>query len=124
MKVQKVQDWLSLLTLVGAVVLIVAYSIALRKMKRGTKFELFMQLIILLLISSCAAVVLAISSFMTIKLDAQQGPQVVFWITMVCTSFLVYLVCFNVAHYLFALEYFSIATVIQDLIKGREMTRR
>lgn len=97
---------------IGNLLLLLFYGTTLGLMQRGTKFPLFMTLIILLMIAAAFAIVLAYANYQVI-LYGYSSPNaptnISFWVLLNVIVYCGYFVTFNIAHWRFAFEYYSIA---------------
>ena len=108
------------MVILGNLILIACYGMTLIRMKKGTKFELFMTLIILLIAACIFAIMLATSDFFVVRFGAGSAPDtnIMIWVAINAVAYCGYGVTFNVAHWLFAFEYFSIAKTMPLVLKG------
>jgi hypothetical protein len=109
------------MVVIGNAILLVAYGLSLCKMRRGTRYELFMNLIVLLMIACVASAGLTTSNYAIVKGLQKDPPDKELLVPLiisaaVCLFF--FAACFDVAHWLFAFEYFTIAKLMPLAQKG------
>lgn len=79
-----------------------------------------MTLIILLIVAAAFAALLGLSNYEVVKFganDQKTHEKILAWISVDAIAYLCFGVCFNVAHWLFAFEYFVIAQIMPLVIK-------
>lgn len=119
MRLTQVQEITSIVTIVGNLTLIIMYGVTLQHMRQGTKYQLFMILIKLLMAACAFAALLAFTNFEVVKYGAGEGSDenVLAWVSVNSIAYLGYGACFNSAHWLFAYEYFVIAEIMPLVMK-------
>ena len=98
-------------------ILIILYTVALDKVLRNSKLSNVIQLLILLIVSNLA---LISSYFAYYKYESNYWNTASIemdWVVIQAISAFIRDVCFNIAHWLFAFEYFSTANIMPFIIR-------
>lgn len=89
-------------------------------MRQGSKYRLFIVIISLLIAAAASAIVLMIANYQVVRYADKTAPNesIFLWIAIDSISYTCYFVPFNVAHWLFSFEYFSIAKIMPLVLKA------
>ena len=113
----KFDTWL---TVAICSVLVLLYVTTLIKVCIGSKYQFVIKLLVLLIFSNIG---LAFDQFGDYKFELFRrnltGNDPIFCISIIFISGLIYNVCFNVSHWIFAFEYYSIARFMPYVFKGQ-----
>ena len=101
--------------IVFAVALLAMSTATLIRVCRGRKFTFVVKLIVLLMLSSVAVISGSISNYEEFE-AAQLATNTTFWLWMSGLSYAVHDASFNVAHWMFAFEYYSISRYMPYLL--------
>ena len=102
---------------VSNAILLLLYVVTLVKMYMGTKFKLFILLIILLIISSITRV-LNVTSSDEVNRHYLHDKNYMPWGTVNSFSYAISTGTFDTAHWLFSFEYFTIAKTMPLALRG------
>jgi len=122
MKELKDQRVFSIVNMIGNSILLVLYGVTLARMQKGTKYEFFMTLIILLMCASLFGIVNEVALYELVKLGIDSENTV--WMAVSAVSLTIYNSCFSVAVWLFAFEYFSITRIMPLALKGIQISTK
>ena len=97
-------------------VLILLFAATLIKVCNGSKYDFFIKLLVLLLISNVSQILYSYSFFQLVK--GAFGDEIpFFWISMRSVSAFILFTCFNVSHWMFAFLYYKIARLMPFVLK-------
>lgn len=105
----------------GNAVLLTMYAIVLVLMCKGTRYKLFMTIIILLMIAATLSILNSVSIVEYEKVVSQDG-DIMPWGSMIAFASFGGSCCYGVSSWLFAFEYFSIAKTMPLALKGLKLS--
>lgn len=113
----------SYVIIAGNAILIGMYGVTLARMQKGSKYKLFITIIILLIVACVSSIVNSFSNSVLIRKDVNSETSgILFWATIQALADIGFEGCFGCAHWLFAFEYYSIAKIMPLALKGLEMS--
>ena len=112
----KVDSWL---TIALSGVLILLYGATLIKVCRGSKYTFVIKLLVLLLLSNISQFFKSWSFYQLITGVFNNVPY--FWLALLSISGFITAACFNIAHWIFAYEYYSISHFMPFVLKGQDL---
>ena len=113
------QNVISVMNVAADLTLIAVYAAALWRMWKGTKYKLFIVIITLLLFASIDDILLTVTNQQILKHSAAPGDEhMEMWLVVNSFSYFAYQASFDIAQWLMAYEYFSIALAMPLALKG------